>query len=244
MAKRQTFKQKNHPWRICPGGQHWVNVHTLTVPVSKKNPDGKTTRGPFCRNNPSHKDQIYEDEILQIVKKHFGRLKKLPNENNLGRKNGNNYDRIIAGWVKYWNEILNPEKKLDSNFVKALISSESDFREQEKALASKGNWARGLMQVTDETLAILKDEKGELRDHLINIDQKDIYDPALNICAGVRWLFHKKKLLEHKLKKSVTWEEAAMEYKGYTNLIKRGDKSALRQREKLRNRYRELLNEN
>lgn len=243
MSKQKPLKPKIHPWRICPGGQHWVVAHPLTVPVSEKNPDGKTTRGPFCRNNPSGKDQIYEEEILKIAEKYFGQLKKLPAGNNLGRKNGNDYDRIIAGWVKYWNYVLSPDKELDSNFVKALISSESDFREKEKALASKGNWARGLMQVTDETLAILKNEKGELRDHLINIDQKDIDNPNLNICAGVRWLFHKKKLLEHKLKRPATWEEAAMEYKAYTNLLKRGDKSALKQRQKLRDRYGKLMNE-
>ncbi len=241
MSKQKSTLTKSHPWRVCPAGQHWVMAHPLTVPMSTKNPDGKTTRGPLCRTNPSRKDQIYADEILKISEKYFGRLKKLPTKNSLGRKNGNAYDRIIAGWVKYWNDILRPKEKLDADFIKALISSESDFREKEKVLASKSNWARGLMQVTDETLVILKDERGELQNHLINIDQKEIYDPSLNICAGVRWLFHKKKLLKHRLKRSATWEEAAMEYKAYTNLIKRGDKSALKQRDKLRDRYRRLL---
>jgi hypothetical protein len=246
MAKQQKRKKlatKSHSWRLCPSGEHWVSEHQLTVPASKKNPDGKTSRGPFCRVNPSHKDQIYHDEISEIARKHFGRLKKLPDANRLGRKNGNDYDQLIAGWVKYWNEVLKPKDPLESNFVKALISSESDFDETAKILASPGNWARGLMQITDETIRILKDEKGEVGDHLININQNSAHDPNLNICAGVRWLFHKKSLLEHKLKRAATWEEAAMEYKAYTGPLKRNDKSAIKQREKLRTRYRKLKHE-
>ena len=44
-----------HPWRLCPPGQHWVRTHDLTVPVSKKNPDGITIRDGHCANNPSNK---------------------------------------------------------------------------------------------------------------------------------------------------------------------------------------------
>lgn len=246
MAKRKKSSKpsiKSHSWRLCPAGQHWVSAHPLSVPISQKNPDGKTTRGPFCRTNPSHKDQIYDDEITAISHKHFGRLKKLPTPNKLGRKNGNNYDRAIAGWTKYWNDVFKPKDPLDSNFVKAMISSESDFVEAAKVLASKGNWARGLMQVTDETLSILSDEKGEIKDHLVNVNQNSAHDPNLNICAGIRWLFHKKALLEHRLKRNATWEEAAMEYKAYTGPLKRGDKSALKQRDKLRTRYKRLTDE-
>lgn len=225
---------------MCPAGQHWVSAHSLHVPISKKNPDGVTARVGHCRLNPSKKDQLYPDEIQAMADRHFGRLRKLPTPNRLGRTNGNDYDRIIAGWVKYWNEVLTPVDPLDANLVKALISTETDFKKSKKALAGKGNWARGLMQVTDETIKVLKDEKGEIREFLVNLDENKAFDPNLNICAGIRWLFHKKKLLEGKLKRSATWEEAAMEYKSYTAGLLKGDRGAIQQRDKFLNRYGKL----
>lgn len=231
--------EKIHPWRMCPLGHYWVSTHPLRVKASKKNPEGVTTRHGHCRTNPSKKDQLYSDEMHEMADFHFGRLRKLPTPNRLG-KDADKYDQLIAGWTKYWNEVLNPTDLLDSNLVKALISTESDFSPKKKALASEGNWARGLMQVTDATIEILKDEKGELKDFLVNLDQKKIYEPTLNICAGIRWLFHKKKLLEHKLKRPVSWEEASMEYKSYTVRLKRGEASAIKQRDKFLERYRKL----
>jgi hypothetical protein len=71
------------------------------------------------------------------------------------------------------------------------------------------------MQVTNATIGYLKDEDGELSDHLINIDQEDIFDPNLNIAAGVRWLFQKRRLASAKLGRQATWEEAVAEYKAY-----------------------------
>ncbi len=231
---------KAHPWRMCPLGQHWVSTHPLRVKPSKKNPGGTATRHGHCRKNSSGKDQLYPDEIHEIADSRFGRLRKLPTPNKLGSFSENKYDRMIAGWTKYWNEVLDPAEPLDSNLVKALISTESDFSPKKKALASKENWARGLMQVTDETIKILKDETGELKNFLINLDENKANDPNLNICAGIRWLFQKKKLLEHKLKRGVTWDEAAMEYKSYTGNLKKGEKSAIRQRNKFLERYGKL----
>jgi hypothetical protein len=241
MAKKPLkTREKLHPWRMCPRGEHWVMAHPLRVKKSKKNPDGITTRRGHCHSNPSNKDQLYPDEIHTMEESHFGRLRKLPTPKNLGSKDGNIFDKTIAGWTKYWNEVLGPESPLDSNLVKALISTESDFGVNKKALASKGNWARGLMQLTDQTIKILKDEKGELSDFLVNVDENKASDPSLNICAGIRWLFHKKKLLEGRLGRRASWEEAAMEYKSYTKGIQNGEKSALKQRDKFFERYREL----
>jgi hypothetical protein len=41
--------------------------------------------------------------------------------------------------------------------------------------------------------------------------------------AGVRWLHHKKKLAENRLKRRITWEEAGAEYKGIFNQIGKDD---------------------
>jgi len=185
----------------------------MDVPVSKKNPDGVTTRHGHCANNPSHKDFIHSDELNEIAKEHFTELKGPPKADDLGFKNkGNRYDEFIRGWTQFWNDTLNPKDRLDPNLVKALIATESGFNPNPKVGAVK---ARGLMQVTDSTRKILANPKGELHDHLVEIDQKDITDPNLNIAAGTRWLFRKKDLAGVRLKRTATWDEAVAEYKSY-----------------------------
>lgn len=84
------------------------------------------------------------------------------------------------------------------------MASESSFRVNINADSTIGK-PRGLIQVTEQTRQILTDQKGEL---------KDFYDPNLNLCAGIRWLFHKKYLASHRLKRDATWIEAIAEYKG------------------------------
>jgi len=233
-----------HPWRLCPLGEHWVSEHKVSVKESAKNPSGKTTRSGHCRKNRSKKDQLYRDEMSEIARIHFRNLTRLPAPNPLGARNGNQYDSLIGGWTQYWNDVLKPSETLDPNLVKALISTESDFNSTAKILASKGNWARGLTQLTDQTLKILKDEKGDLKNFLINLDQGDATDPNLNIAAGIRWLFHKKDLLEKKQKKSATWIDAVMEYKGYTRDLQKRDASAIVQRDKFLERLAALSKKN
>ena len=231
---------KVHPWRLCPMGQHWVATHPVSVPISEKNPSGQTMREGHCRKNRSNRDQMYSDEIHRIALDHFTQVAPRPKADNLGLANGNDYDDLIAGWTSYWNSVLNTRVPLDPNLVKALIQTESGFDRKATVLASKGNWARGLMQVTDQTLDILSDEKGELKNFLIDIDQNEILDPNLNICAGIRWLFHKKYLLERRLRRPVSWEEATMEYKSYTRDLKKKEPGAVEQRDKFLKLYKRL----
>ncbi len=224
-----------HPWRVCPAGEHWVRIHPRDVPKG-----GTTTVTGHCRTNPSRKDQIYALELTKIAEKYFNDVSSLPAADDLGYRRGNEYDRVIAGWTKYWNDVLQPEKPLDPNLVKALIATESDFDPMAIALASKGNWARGLTQVTDQTLKILSDEKGEIRDHLVNIDQKEAYDPNLNIATGIRWLFHKKHLLQSRVGRPVSWEDAVMEYKSYTKDIAAKKPKALKKQTEFIEKYQRL----
>lgn len=222
---RRTKKQKSkknpgknekiHAWRFCPSGEHWVRTHSMLVPPSKKHPTGyTTTRLEHCARNPSGKDQLYPDEIQEIAKKYFTGVKKRPCPISLGFKNGKKYDDFIAGWVKYWNEIFNPKDPLNPDLVKALIATESSFDTEKLANKKNQNSARGLMQITNSTRKILGDENGELKDHFLTLTQNDLNNPNMNICAGVRWLFHKRKLASAKLGRDATWEEAVHEYKG------------------------------
>jgi hypothetical protein len=41
-------------------------------------------------------------------------------------------------------------------------------------------------------------------------------DPSVNICAGVRWLFEKRRLTSSRLKKSASWLDGVWDYKGTT----------------------------
>lgn len=138
----------------------------------------------------------------------------MPCPSTLGYANGGIFDHLVAGWVQYWSEILVPSEALQPNLVKALIASESDFVPRKLANKKNGNSARGLMQITNETRKILGDIHGELHDHFVTVTRDDLYDPCVNICVGVRWLFYKKNLATRRLKRDLSWLEAVFEYKG------------------------------
>lgn len=109
-------------------------------------------------------------------------------------KDQNKYDDLIRGWTKYWNDIFSSKDPLDPNLVKALIATESEFKPNTIVKIPK-DIARGLMQMMDSTRKYLSDPKyKELRNHLVNITDKDALDPNFNIAAGIRWLFRKREV--------------------------------------------------
>ncbi|MDR3606843.1 MAG: transglycosylase SLT domain-containing protein [Oligoflexia bacterium] len=110
--------------------------------------------------------------------------------------------------------MLKPTEHLDPNLVKALIGSESDFNPNRLANKKDPDSARGLMQVTNESREILNDDGGEIKDHHITATRNDLNDPNINICAGVRWLFHKRALFSNTLKRQASWLETVSGYKG------------------------------
>lgn len=128
---------------------------------------------------------------------------------------------MIQGWVLYWNEVLKAKDLLDSNLVKSLIASESSFDPDaiNYKNSSKIGPARGLMQLTDDTVQILHGNKVELRDSFIYLSSTTVMDPSANICAGTRWLFQKKACAKERYAKVdpnhiVSWDDAVAEYKG------------------------------
>ncbi|MDD4973727.1 MAG: transglycosylase SLT domain-containing protein [Bacteriovorax sp.] len=174
-----------------------------------------------CRKNKSKKDQLKGDEI-DLISNHdlfkHPQLKATPN--NLGfekvGKNGNQFDDLINGWVAYWNDVFKTDPPLHPNFVKALMATESGFNP--KSIAPNKNkkigFARGLMQVTERTQRQLAGDEKELKDHLVILDDEEVWDPNKNICAGVRWLFRKREILKSQIKRDPTWKEVLMGYKG------------------------------
>lgn len=230
--------KKQHPWRKCPIGEHWVREHERKAPVSEKNPDGVTIVDAHCRKNPSHHEIFVADELHEIAKLHFKNIKRMPKSDSLGYPHGNDFDELIGGWTQFWNDIFNPKDPLDPNLIKALIASESSFDINISADSTIGQ-ARGLIQVTEQTRKILADQKGELKDFLITLSKKEFYDANLNLASGIRWLFHKKYLASHRLKREATWMEAIAEYKGILSQLGKVDRSDRIMRE-LKKKYETL----
>ena len=214
---------KAHPWRICPLGKHFVRTHLEHIPPSKTHPQGEViTRHEHCAQNPSHKDMLSLDEIHAISNHYSENLPGPPTAGVLIKfHNADNYDALIRGWVRYWNEIFDFEVPLNPNLIKALMATESSFDEQAISPNHK-NRARGLLQITEETLHVLNDHNGELSNYLMFIRAKDLFDPSVNVCSGVRWLFRKQITASSRLKRKATWEEAIIEYKAYWKIIDAG----------------------
>lgn len=215
---------KSHPWRLCPIGEHWVRRHPKNLTSGKV-----TDHDGHCRKNKKSKSEFYHaDELRLMAEAQFDSLRSnpvvMPVPDSLGFPNGNKYDLLIAGWTKFWNDVLKPEEPLSPDLVKALMATESSF-ETPKDQNSKDGKARGLIQVTESTRKILQDLKGELKDHHIELSIDESRDPVTNVAAGIRWLHYKKKYRERRLKKKATWEEAIIEYKGLSGQIGKVEKA-------------------
>lgn len=188
-----------------------VREHPLTVPVSKKNPTGKTIRDRHVRRLPG--TDLNRNQIIDIFMKYNRKGLKYPATKRLLNqyKNSDDYDEIIAVWVDYFSmKFIKPA--LDPNAVKALIASESSFIEDPK----ENKIAFGITQITKKTLEILQDPKGEVKDFIFkDIRQKDLKNPAIAIPLAIRWLYRKQDTARSKLKREPNHEETILEYKGW-----------------------------
>ncbi len=233
---------KTHRWRLCPVGEHWVVDHELSVPESAKGPGYKTPRHGHCRRNSGGKEVYTAQELREIAHRYFESLRGdpevMPVPDSLGFDNGNIYDTSIAGWTEFWNETLKPERPLTPDFVKALIATETGFRIYPDTPSKIGR-ARGPIQITEATRKILQNPKGELSDHLIELTVEESRGTDPNIAAGIRWLYHKRGLLERRIKRNASWEEAAAEYKGTFRQIGK-DKVTDRIQRELKEFHRQL----
>lgn len=212
-------EEKVHPWRLCPRNQFYRKAHVQAAYTRK---DGTHVDGSLhpdeCVLNETGKDQLYAEEIQKIAQLHFQSLRKLPAAGVLSKYSDEaKFDRFIAGWTKYWNEVLQPPEPLEANFVKALIASESGFDPEAWNKKKGKRRARGLMQVTDESVALLAWRGKELKDHFVNLKEDDMLDPNLAICAGIRWLFRKREIAAGRTK-DLTWPKVVLLYKNYASM--------------------------
>ena len=111
---------------------------------------------------------------------------------------GSEYDRAIQFWVDFWTKRGILPKGVDPLLIKALISLESGFDPKATPPQEPGKKraAAGLMQVLNGSRRAMNGEpiKGyrEIRKNLLILHSSDdLFDPVVNIAAGVRWLAHK-----------------------------------------------------
>jgi hypothetical protein len=226
--KAYVLKPGSHPWRICPVNYHWVNQHPR-----KEDKEVIILVKGHCRRNSGKRDILTADEIQEISENFRNQLSSgdFPTKSDLGfGENGMKYDVLIAGWVKYWNETLKLEHKIDPTLIKVLMASESSFLVTPPALA--GHKAIGLMQLMPETINYLSNPK-ELKDFHIKITQKEAWEPSVNIASAVRWLIRKRELTKTALKRNPTNFEILEGYKGIL-----GDQS--KEAVKIRNTFNKL----
>lgn len=145
-----------------------------------------------CRKNTKSKAEFYHaNELDLIAESHFSSLvfysDVMPIPDPLDFPNGNKYDLQIAGWIKFWNEVLNPKEGLSPDLVKAYIATESSFKIPKDQKSSDGD-ARGLIQVTESTRKILQNHKGELKNHHIELTVDESRDLVTNVAPRIRWL--------------------------------------------------------
>lgn len=194
------------PWRICPLGQHWVSEHL-------KSGNSDSTDG-HCAKNPSRKDLIKTAEIKLISQSEI--FKNVPlkaSQKAMGFKElENRYDVDINGWCAYWNDILQPKNPIHPNVIKALIATESSFNEN--PARSKKHTAIGITQIMPKTIRLLKPTGNELKDHFIDVKEKDAFDPSINICLSIRWIFRKYEIVSKRKKTEVDWLDVIDSYKG------------------------------
>jgi len=187
---------KANPWRLCPAGEHWVRRHPKHLQLGII-----TDHDGHCRKNPSKKDLLKGDEMDVIATSALFLNPKIKvSKNNLklllvSLEKQNQYDDLISGWTVYWNDVFQLKNPLHPNYVKALIATESTFNSEAKAQNPKPTGlARGLMQITEETTRHAKDYKLlEYRDHYIDLEYEDLWNPNKNIAFGIRHLFRKRE---------------------------------------------------
>ncbi len=199
-----------------------VSEHARIVKTTAKNPQGVTIVDRHLRRLPG--TYLNEKEIYKIANQYSLKNLKYPSKKKLGYKNETDYDQLIAIWADYFTKQFGFDQLIDLNMIKAVIASESGFR----ASADNGI-AFGIAQITKQTLKIIQDPNGEVKNFVFtDIRQKDLKNPDIAIPIAVRWLAHKHKMVERRLKRSPTAVEVILEYKGLSKSKSSYAASALR----------------
>ncbi len=112
---------------MCALVEHWMRRYPKNLRSGKmKDHDG------HCRKNKNRKTEFYHaDELKLIAQTHFTSLTSdpdaMPVPDSLRYLYRNKYDFLIAGWTKFWSEVLKPDDPHSPDLIKAFIATESSF---------------------------------------------------------------------------------------------------------------------
>ncbi len=191
------------------------------MPPSSKNPNGVTIVDQHIRRVPG--TFLDRDSIQKIYQEYSRKGIQYPSSDKLDQENADDFDEQIAVWTDYFNKIFKIDPPMDPDMIKALMDSESSFN-----TTARTKVAIGLMQITKETLKIMQDPKGEVKDFIFGkIRQKDLENPDISIPMGIRWLAWKRARAQSKLGRPPTNEEVILEYKGLLKSKSKWAKDAL-----------------
>lgn len=188
-----------------------VREHPRHVPVSKKNPTGITIVDKHLR----HIDGKYLDlKMIEDIYRLYDKKNLVyPIKGKLKFSNESEFDDYIAVWSDYFSKKFDLKQPLDPNMIKALIASESSFNPK-----AKNKNAIGLTQVTKDTLKIIQDLNGEVKDFVFkDIRQKDLLNCNVSVAVATRWLAYKQIYGNKILKRTATSDEVIQLYKGILN---------------------------
>lgn len=92
--------------------------HPVTIPASQKGPAYQVIRSTGCRENSKKNSAYYHaNELELIADTYFNDITSNKNlmsvPDNFTANDGNQYDILIGGWVKFWNEIFKPDDTIN-----------------------------------------------------------------------------------------------------------------------------------
>ena len=187
---------------MCPPGHHVVHAHERVCHSGTR-----TWVDTHIRRNRGPLSKILLIENIHYLywasKNQYRKVGRI-----LGFPENAELDAVIQFWLGYWKaQGLSFPAGLDPLWIKTIIAIESSFDPQARTKI-KGSSATGLLQITDETRAVLSgrvDKTGyrELKSSYLELSKTDIQDPIVAIAAGTRWIAHKYSRIPRSARKSI-----------------------------------------
>lgn len=120
-----------------------VRQHPRYVGVSRKNPSGVTIVDQHIRRLPG--TFLTSDEIKDTAKKYERSSIPYPSKNDLGYRDGNKYDDLVAVWTDYFNKKFSV-RNIAEGKLKRAPTAEEVILEYKGLSKSKSSYKESALQ--------------------------------------------------------------------------------------------------